>query len=103
MKTPRCYYHGYSESYSVGECSSESTGKSTSTSTSTSTSHTVATCDPWRHTRMHLEWNLEDLGSCLEHCDDLIEDDFEWYADRARRIFQNALRKKQGGLDGENS
>jgi len=102
MKTPKHYKSGYSESYSVGESSSESTGiftgtgMSTSTSSSTSTAPTVAASDPWRHTRIHLQWNLEDLKSCLEHCD-LTEDDFEWYVERATRIFRNSLQKKSGG------
>jgi len=93
--------------YSVS--SSESTSISTTTGNFTTTlavstgKTSVATYDPWRHTRMHLERNLEDLGSCLDHCDDLIEDDFEWYLDRVRRIFKNALQRKHGGLNAENS
>lgn len=109
MNTQGRDYDGYSENYSVGVSSTENTRTSTTTGNITSimavsTGETSVTrYDPGRLTRIHLEWNLEDLNSCLEHCDDLTEDDLEWYAERARRHFLNALQKKQGGSHGENS
>ena len=88
-----------SESISI----STAAGNITSTMAVSTGETRVARYDPLRHTRIHLAWNLEDLNSCLEHCEDLTEDDLEWYTERARRHFLNALQKKQGGSHGKDS